>query len=141
MDHDDNDSDNDVMDLPSSHPAAVMARNNKRRRGWQGEEMELEHQQGDISRTNVAAAVDLSQFQNTEVGVGYQARHVVRQRTAETAHPPLSSGERKAKKQKHTTSAASSGNGGVVAGKDEFLQNCGLRAFRREIETILSSTS
>lgn len=51
----------------------------KRRRGWEGEDMELLR---DDAPTAVShAAVDLQQFRNTEVGKGYQAKHVVRQRT------------------------------------------------------------
>jgi hypothetical protein len=53
---------------------------------WAGEEMELEHQRQQPSdKKQTYAAVDITQFQNTVVGKGYQAKHVVRQRTAETA--------------------------------------------------------
>ena len=82
-------------------------------------------------------AVDLNQFRNTEVGKGYQAKHVVRQRTATVA------------KTKTTTinsnvDVGQRNNGGAASNKtiekEELLRNDGLRAFRREIESILSSS-
>jgi hypothetical protein len=63
--------------------------------GWDGDNMELEHLresgrllkdgkglplQGSQS-SSAYAAVDLSKFRNTEVGQGYQAKHVIRQKT------------------------------------------------------------
>eukprot|EP00588_Corethron_pennatum_P022661 CAMPEP_0194333224 /NCGR_PEP_ID=MMETSP0171-20130528/62002_1 /TAXON_ID=218684 /ORGANISM="Corethron pennatum, Strain L29A3" /LENGTH=181 /DNA_ID=CAMNT_0039095373 /DNA_START=8 /DNA_END=549 /DNA_ORIENTATION=+ len=51
-------------------------------RGWEGYDMELTrtcHEGGGKSRS---AAVDKHQFYNNEVGVGYQARGVVRQKRA-----------------------------------------------------------
>ena len=73
----------------------------KRQRGWDGQDMEMEHQRqvlrdqqrqkeirggdgGDDGDGNAriiskSAAVDISQFQNFEVGKGYKAKHVVRQ--------------------------------------------------------------
>jgi len=56
-----------------------------KRRGWAGEDLELEHQRESLreSKEKVSAAVDISQFQNHEVGKGYQAKHVVRQQVAE----------------------------------------------------------
>ena len=53
----------------------------KRRRGWEGEEMELQRDDEPTAGLSAHAAVDLQQFRNTEVGKGYQAKHVVRQRT------------------------------------------------------------
>lgn len=62
----------------------------KSRGGWEGEQLELDHyhrqkqqqQQhaSDRHETSVVA-VDLSQFRNTVVGKGYQAKHVIRQTT------------------------------------------------------------
>lgn len=82
----------------------------KRQRGWAGEEMEMEHQREEfLRRRKVRAephrnpqeqqqqqhdehrgreqekyyhAVNLEQFRNHQVGSGYQARGVIRQRTA-----------------------------------------------------------
>jgi hypothetical protein len=55
--------------------------NQTRKRGWGGGDMEMEHQQEATrkeKRKNVAA-VRVEQFQNTVVGEGYQAKHVIRQ--------------------------------------------------------------
>ena len=175
MDHGSNDNEIDDEDLPLSHPARRI-----RRRAddgvsgigaWQGEEMELDHQReterrdrdrDESSTTGAAAivtAVDLNQFRNTEVGKGYQAKHVVRQNTtatnndtaaaaaaqviidAETMVPASTKKrrsaaaavrmERRAENDTATTVA-------VVTEKEELLRNDGLRLFRREIENILS---
>ena len=64
---------------------------NKRKGGWEGDEMEMQHQKMQqrlqqsavaCSTTNGydAAIVDLNQFRNEEVGIGYQAKGVVRQK-------------------------------------------------------------
>ena len=68
-------------------PRGVIPRNNKRRGGWEGgEAMELQRDDApDRATTTQHAAVDLRQFRNEEVGKGYQAKHVVRQRTAAAA--------------------------------------------------------
>ena len=53
----------------------------KSQKGWGGGDLEMEHQRESFRQQKKgAAAVDISQFQNTEVGKGYQAKHVVRQR-------------------------------------------------------------
>jgi hypothetical protein len=64
--------------------------------GWDGDDMELEHlketgrllkdgrglsSQDQSQSASAYAAVDLSKFRNTEVGQGYQAKHVIRQKT------------------------------------------------------------
>ena len=64
-------------------PAGVL----KSSTAWGGDNLELEHKRQRIRQgQDVAAAadhtaVDINQFRNVEVGSGYQARHVVRQRT------------------------------------------------------------
>ncbi len=143
MDH----SDDDYNNLPASHPArrneygSKHKTANKHRGGW-GEDMELAHQKsssnGGTSKTSQVVAVDLNQFRNTEVGSGYQARHVVRQKTA---------GDEISKTKivyKNTDFSTGSGeNKSTEATKaiatEDLLMNGGLRAFRKEIETILSS--
>jgi hypothetical protein len=160
---DDNDNENDDEDLPLSHPARRI-----RRRAddgvsgigaWQGEEMELDHQREterrdrDESLGATVTAVDLNQFRNTEVGKGYQAKHVVRQNTAtndtttaaqviidaETMIPASTKKRRSAvitmarRADNDTTTTVA-----VVTEKEELLRNDGLRLFRREIENILS---
>lgn len=56
----------------------------KSNNGWGGNDMELEHQRQSFleHKNKTSAAVDISQFQNHEIGQGYQAKHVVRQRQA-----------------------------------------------------------
>ena len=64
-------------------PAGVL----KSSTAWGGDNLELEHKRQRIRQgQDVAAAadhtaVDINQFRNVEVGSGYQAQHVVRQRT------------------------------------------------------------
>ena len=68
-------NENDDYRLPSA---------TRKRSGWAGEEMELEHhrqtQQQHRLEDSSAVAVDLNQFRNTQVGSGYQAKGVIRQR-------------------------------------------------------------
>ena len=57
------------------------------RGGWDDKfNLEIEHTKekmnADIKDKKVSAAVDLSQFRNEEVGKGYKANHVVRQKEA-----------------------------------------------------------
>jgi hypothetical protein len=74
----------------------------ERQRGWAGEEMEMEHQREELRRRKRRTesqnpqgrqeergeeekyyhAVNLEQFRNNQVGSGYQAKGVIRQRTA-----------------------------------------------------------
>lgn len=110
-----------------------------RRRGWQGEELELNHQKEAFrsgkDKADTAVAVDIRQFQNHIVGEGYQAKHVVRQRTAQPASElkiqDMSGGanlqREQLKGQKSDTGARN------------YIENSGLREFRKEIESILSS--
>jgi hypothetical protein len=139
--------------LPSSHPAVVAAlrqgrqqgRNNKRG-GWQGEEMELQHkQQQDRSNGVQAAAVDLNQFRNDEVGVGYQAKHVIRQPTAihnDIVNSRTTSLMNNNNRNKNLpTDDGSPSDRPKNLDKEEFLRNDGMRIFRKEIESILSSPS
>ena len=75
-------SDNDVG---PNLPAGVL----RKRGGWEDTlGFEIQHQREKLregSDEKVSAAVDLSQFRNEEVGKGYQAKHVVRQKGAENA--------------------------------------------------------
>lgn len=53
------------------------------RGGWDGDNLEIDHQRERLRsgvNENEPATVDLSQFRNVEVGKGYQAKHVIRQR-------------------------------------------------------------
>ena len=76
----DDSSDND---MGPNLPAGVL----RKRGGWEdtlGFEIQREKLR-EGSDEKVSAAVDLSQFRNEEVGKGYQAKHVVRQKGAEKA--------------------------------------------------------
>lgn len=83
------DADDDVL------PIAARVATARQKKGWAGDEMEMNHQREcyskernnkSISGTATSfTAVDLSQFRNTEVGHGYQAKGVVRQRSVTRA--------------------------------------------------------
>ena len=131
------------------------------RKGWQGDDMEAQHQRDSRSLRDTVAAVDLSQFRNTVVGEGYQARHVVRQRTApstavsfQDVTTSLSTGDRrKKKKRKSKKSEESATSNRRIHNSDDNhtstrdsraqkYMNCdGIRIFRKEIERILASDS
>lgn len=154
--HDDDDDDD--FALPSSHPS----RQQKKYRGWQGEDMEMDHQRETSSSItagtmdkNAVTAVDLNQFRNTEVGKGYQARHVVRQKTAAaTTTTDLRTGgdvsakkkmeegipdTTRKKKARLEANSSSRQKQDEKLDRDKLLKNAGLRTFRKEIESILSS--
>jgi hypothetical protein len=108
-----------------------------RRKGWQGEELEMEHQQ-EASRSEkhkVSAAVDIKQFQNHVVGKGYQAKHVIRQPSASASvtNTRDMTGGKAGDSSKEVKSVNAS------ADPADYIKNAGLREFRREIENILSS--
>lgn len=127
-------------------------------KGWQGEEMELEHarqQMQDPHKPSATTAVDLSQFRNEEIGQGYQAKFVVRQRqaddpaavpirdmTGEKEEESKKSSRKKSKRKrekdeakadKHRKSSNSSKKK-EPSRLDRYLQCAGLRAFRKELE-------
>jgi hypothetical protein len=112
----------------------------QQRRGWQGEELEIDHQRESLKsgkdKDAVAAAVDIRQFQNHVVGEGYQAKHVIRQSSAKTRGPSL--------QIKDMSGGAKFGRGESKqemkdTGDRNYIQNAGLREFRKEIESILES--
>jgi hypothetical protein len=110
------------------------------RKRWQGEELEIKHQQ-ETSQSEThkdsAAAVDITQFQNHVVGQGYQAKHVIRQPTAGTPKTEIRdmTGGFPSGKASNVSGLAKK----VAAEKTNYIENAGLREFRREIENILSS--
>ena len=82
-----NDGDDNDNPLPSHLISLQYKRKNNNKGGWAGDELEMQHQMKqlrdiDCNAKNTTTAVDLSQFRNEEVGVGYQARGVIRQRGA-----------------------------------------------------------
>ena len=123
----------------------------KSKKGWQGDHLELEHQRESFleHKDKSVAAVDISQFQNHEVGQGYQAKHVVRQRQApsdannnqqvthltRTLEDPPTSSLRKRKAP--DTAACVPDNPRTLLKK--YLASPGMVAFRKEMEDILSS--
>lgn len=133
MDHSDD-------DLPPSHPArrrefgSKHERTDRNRGGW-GEAMELAHQKANDASASSVVAVDLDQFRNTEVGTGYQAKHVVRQKTAAATTTKT----RIVNSNFQSGADRGSKTSEKAIERDELLRNDGLRAFRKEIESILSS--
>jgi hypothetical protein len=126
-----------IMDEEDEIPPVKV---NQKRRGWQGEELEINHQRESLQsgkdKQGVAAAVDIRQFQNFKVGEGYQAKHVVRQRSANPSGASLPI--------KDMTGGATFAQGENKdhkkdTGDRNYIQNVGLRDFRKEIESILSS--
>ena len=110
----------------------------RKRKGWQGDEMELDHQRENLRegpRNDTVVAVDLKQFQNHKVGEGYQAKHVVRQKSGVTNSRVeivnMSSKERefKSKTEKKRDEKLST-----------YLRSNAMREFRRQLEEILNSS-
>lgn len=118
-------------------PRGVM----KRRRGWEGEEMEMVHQKEAFreDKGKVSAAVDISQFQNYEVGKGYQAKHVVRQKTGEAPSAKIKdmSGDNNGADSKAKAPKRSANEISEI--RASYMKSAGLREFRKELEKILSS--
>jgi hypothetical protein len=142
-------------------PAGVL----RSRGGWaDSNNIEIQHQRersraadisqaarGDIKKNHTA--VDLSQFRNEEVGRGYKAKHVVRQREASSAPTGLlvdvSGGKflstdvrssSTAKKRGHDEAGRDDNTaaGGVFdVSLDTYLKCKGLRDFMKEIDKIL----
>ena len=135
--------------------AATSSSSRKRQRGWQGGELEVEHQrqviredQADPSgkkKSSVSAAVDIRQFHNTQVGSGYQAKHVVRQpggggaapaATTKVMPPPSPSPAGGGDTERPTKQPKMSKKEDKVT---SYLQCQGLREFVREMNKILSA--
>lgn len=127
---DDDDEEQDRM------PEGVL----RRRKGWGGEEMELSHvreKMRDSGSTDDVVAVDLNQFRNTVVGEGYQAKHVVRQKSG------VAQQQSKVVDMSSTTSKSTRGGGKKRkhSKKEErlakYLRCAGVREFRRQLEELL----
>ena len=144
---DDNSSDDDDG---RAAPAFAVS---KRNRGWQGEQLELQHSAMTTDKKDSqVVAVDLNQFRNKAVGEGYQAKHVIRQKgiSASNSGPaaPKQSDSHASKKQKsshqnHINSSQDSSNGRKETPKsrtDKYLRSTGLRRFRKELAKIESSS-
>lgn len=151
MNHHSSDDDEEGPPLPA---AAAAAASSNRRGGWQGEALEMEHQRlhdnNSSKGSNSFTAVNLDQFRNTIVGEGYQAKHVVRQRTVverttdkstTTAKKLSSSSERRQDETTNSASASVPATSSTQMDLQTLLQNDGLRTFCKEIDSILSSPS
>ena len=127
----------------------------KRNRGWQGEQLELQHARittADADKDSVVA-VDLNQFRNTVVGQGYQAKHVIRQRgifLTASSGPAASKPNDEPLPVDHASKKRKSshvdGQNSNIARKDtpksrtEMYFGCaGLRKFRKELAKIEKS--
>ena len=112
---------------------------NRRLPGWQGQELELGHQQEVLRsgrKERVVTAVDIRQFQNHVVGQGYQAKHVVRQPSANLASFQAQITDMSGGAVFHSeTEKAKKADSGYR----DYIKNDGLREFRKEIESILAS--
>uniref|UniRef100_A0A7S2KP25 Uncharacterized protein n=1 Tax=Leptocylindrus danicus TaxID=163516 RepID=A0A7S2KP25_9STRA len=114
--------------------------------GWSGEELEMEHAAVNATKSERSSGyvtVDKSQFFNTEVGSGYQAKHVVRQKGAGQGDSaildmtkPRSTPDKRAKKRKEQSNEASFED---HSGIEEFLRCKGLRCFKRELVSLIRS--
>ena len=94
-------------------------------------------QQSGSSAKSTHAAVDLQQFRNDEVGKGYQAKHVVRQKGV----PSKASGivdMSQRKDESIETQKARSNTESIT--KESYLQCQGMRNFMREVEKILENS-
>lgn len=108
-------------------------------------EMEHQNQQQDSSKDNYAA-VNIKQFQNTVVGEGYQARGVVRQKTAGEIQSDIRdiTATRKADSSMEGARPKETKSTGTATERrelDEYLRCDGIREFRKEIEQLLASDS
>lgn len=157
-------SSDDDSSSGSSHGPAIPKGVLKTSTGWQGDSLELEHHRSHHhhhhQRKNEekaqAAAVDLSQFRNTVVGQGYQAKHVVRQRTANPMDPlkitdmttatatatkkDTNETDKERRSNKRTRKEAKKSKSSEKKGSkketrlERYLQCEGLRTFRKELD-------
>ncbi|KAL7545732.1 hypothetical protein ACHAWF_009085 [Thalassiosira exigua] len=160
-------SDGSSSDYGPDIPAGVL----RSRGGWADEDnLEVEHQRetmraagtgdGDHDETrgdarSGHAAVDLSQFRNEEVGKGYQAKHVVRQRELKPTTKGVvdMSGGKFRKKDKEGNKSSSGKRSRHEFSSEEsddrkrsqsedprldsYLKCKGMRDFMKEIEAML----
>jgi hypothetical protein len=132
------------------------------KKGWAGEEMEMSHRREQLRNTDHTrtsaqqyGTVNLEQFQNKEVGHGYQARGVIRQRTGlpssnlnivdmtmskknpQQEKEDTSASSSKEKRRKRKSKRKRSGKEIPTDPTEQFLRCTGLRDFRKELEKIL----
>ena len=132
------------------------------KKGWAGEEMEMSHRREQLRNTDHTrtsaqqyGTVNLEQFQNKEVGHGYQARGVIRQRTGlpssnlnivdmtmskknpQQEKEDTSASSSKEKRRKRKSKRKRSGKEIPTDPTEQFLRCTSLRDFRKELEKIL----
>lgn len=123
-----------------------MVGHSRKNKGWGGQEMEMDHRLQQLRSSkdgDTVTAVDLKQFRNEEVGKGYQARGVVRQKTGNgtsqtmeivdmTKKDKKGSGK-SAKKEKRKRDKKEA----EEDGSNKYLRCDSIRVFRKEIEKIV----
>lgn len=116
-----------------------------KRRGWDGDHLELNREQ---PSENLAShvAVNLGQFRNEQIGVGYQAKHVIRQRyvpdtsvavhdmTLDTTSRIRTQTKHRQEKLRDVTTKSM-----PVTRLQKYLNCEGMRNFRKELASIESS--
>lgn len=138
MNSGDNSSDDD---LGPSVPTGVL----RSRGGWDDKfNLELEHTKEKMNANEdkkISAAVDLSQFRNEEVGKGYKAKHVVRQKEAISHATKVvdmsGSTFTKQKEDRTADSSKSKKRGREESPVQSYLQCQGMRDFIKETHKIL----
>ena len=95
-------------------------------------------QQSGSSAKSTNAAVDLQQFRNDEVGKGYQAKHVVRQKGVPSKASGIVDMSQRKEESMETTQTARSNAESIT--KESYLQCQGMRNFMREVEKILENS-
>jgi hypothetical protein len=133
-----------VVPVLKSSQSAVMAYSNKRR-GWDGDHLELHREQPTESSAS-HVAVDLGQFRNEQIGVGYKAKHVIRQRSVpdasvvvHTMTQDTTSNIQAQLKRKHENLRTEYTEPKPTTRLQEYLKCEKLRHFRKELASIESS--
>jgi hypothetical protein len=118
-----------------------------KRHGWDGDHLEYEREEPTFESKSSHVAVDLEQFRNQKIGVGYQAKNVIRQRSVphssvvihnRTLHSTSSSNSKKRKSDESDTKLEME-----VSLEDrlqKYIMCKGMRKFRNELASIESST-
>jgi len=106
---------------------------------WIFEEHQREalQQQSGSGAKSTHAAVDLQQFRNDEVGKGYQAKHVVRQKGVPSKASGIVDMSQRKDESMETQTARS--NAESIT-KESYLQCRGMRNFMREVDKILDNS-
>jgi hypothetical protein len=150
-------------DQDEEHNLKYLPRN-KKRGGWEGDEMELQHARdhkkksiirdeyandSSSSKHGNSVAVNIQDFYNNEVGKGYQAKHVIRQPHL-NPHPQVNITDMSKPVTKPDSSSAvvvgnnsnrKENNPNTYTTLDALLKNQRLRAFRKEVEKIYLEAS